>query len=78
MGGVESRGIEEWPWQAGLWQVQGKQAGFLCGATLIYDQWAITAAHCVTRERTNQVQCEEKRAGRCLGCTFLLRERDEL
>ena len=63
MGGKESRGIEEWPWQAGLWQVRGNQAGFLCGATLIYDQWAVTAAHCVTIEGTNEVVFLGKEGG---------------
>ena len=33
----------EWPWQLLLW-VGGTGR---CGATLLSEQWAVTAAHCV-------------------------------
>ncbi|KAK7102820.1 hypothetical protein V1264_020991 [Littorina saxatilis] len=54
-GGKESD-IEVWPWQAGLVQTNGKEGGLICGATLIYDRWAVTAGHCVTKEnRPNEL-----------------------
>ena len=37
----------DWPWLIALTQ-RGYRDPF-CGATLIADQWAITASHCVTK-----------------------------
>ncbi|KAK7102831.1 uncharacterized protein [Littorina saxatilis] len=51
--GGEESDIEVWPWQAGLVQTNGKEGGLICGATLIYDKWALTAGHCVTEESSS-------------------------
>nr|AVP12648.1 limulus clotting factor C-like [Littorina littorea] len=50
--GGEESDIEAWPWQAALMQTDGKEAALICGATLIYDRWAVTAGHCVTKENS--------------------------
>ncbi|KAK7503462.1 hypothetical protein BaRGS_00005383, partial [Batillaria attramentaria] len=47
MGGRRTR-ITEWPWQAGVFQVNGVHGQFLCGGVLISEQWVLTAAHCLT------------------------------
>ncbi|KAM9342495.1 chymotrypsin-like elastase family member 2A [Pholidichthys leucotaenia] len=36
-----------WPWQASLQYRSGSYYYHTCGATLISEQWAITAAHCI-------------------------------
>ncbi|XP_055630218.1 transmembrane protease serine 9-like [Toxorhynchites rutilus septentrionalis] len=37
----------EWPWHVAVYEFKERQKKYLCGATLISDQFALTAAHCV-------------------------------
>ena len=48
----------EWPWQVSL--RQWRTATFLhkCGAALLSENWAITAAHCVERSVLNHLHPE--------------------
>lgn len=45
VGGSNSN-VNEWPWQGGLFLLGGNGYSFLCGASLITNGWAVTAAHC--------------------------------
>jgi len=46
VGGDETE-VNEYPWQGALRGNYGNGKGTFCGAVLISDEWAITAAHCV-------------------------------
>lgn len=38
----------QWPWQADIL----RNGLHHCGGTLIYDQWVLTAAHCLTEDKS--------------------------
>lgn len=42
----------EWPWHGALYSADVKGLNYQCGATLVSKRSVITAAHCVTIERT--------------------------
>ncbi|GFS92246.1 enteropeptidase [Trichonephila clavipes] len=41
-----------WPWQCSLRRKGNNLYGHLCGAALVNDQWALTAAHCFRKTAT--------------------------
>jgi secreted trypsin-like serine protease len=54
VGGVDAR-AEDWPSIASLQSIQGSGLYHECGATMISDTWALTAAHCVETARVEAV-----------------------
>ena len=42
--GGQNADAGEWPWAAYIKDIYGE---FICGASLINEEWAITAAHCM-------------------------------
>lgn len=48
VGGAKS-GFGQWPWQISLRQYRTSTYLHKCGAALLNENWAITAAHCVER-----------------------------
>ncbi|XP_062549587.1 transmembrane protease serine 9-like isoform X2 [Armigeres subalbatus] len=37
----------EWPWHVAVYEMNGRQKRYICGGTLISDQFVMTAAHCL-------------------------------
>merc|ERR1712079_613428 len=53
VGGVETE-VNEWPWQAGM--VWSGSSSVFCGATVISDEWILTASHCVDGTNPAEIQ----------------------
>merc|ERR1712126_739144 len=53
VGGVETE-VNEWPWQAGM--VWSGSSSVFCGATVISDEWILTASHCVDGTAASDIQ----------------------
>ncbi|XP_054722085.1 serine proteinase stubble-like [Uloborus diversus] len=54
VGGRKSHYLR-WPWMISLRRYEGKAFKHKCGATLLNQLWAITAAHCVDGKMPNEV-----------------------
>ncbi|CAG9861494.1 unnamed protein product [Phyllotreta striolata] len=43
----------EWPWHVAIYHTKGIQLVYICGASLISEKFVLTAAHCVSKPRSN-------------------------
>ncbi|XP_066153841.1 limulus clotting factor C-like isoform X2 [Euwallacea fornicatus] len=50
----------QWPWHAALYINNEAELKYSCGSTLISEQHVVTAAHCVTKPRTNRIVSKDK------------------
>ncbi|XP_066251877.1 phenoloxidase-activating factor 1-like isoform X2 [Euwallacea similis] len=50
----------QWPWHAALYINNEAELKYSCGSTLISEQHVVTAAHCVTKPRTNRIVSKNK------------------
>lgn len=46
--------VGDWPWHLAIYSVNGDTHIYICGGTLVSQNFVITAAHCVTIVRTNE------------------------
>ncbi|GBL80670.1 Serine proteinase stubble [Araneus ventricosus] len=54
VGGIKSHYLR-WPWMISLRRLDGKSYKHKCGATLLNQYWAVTAAHCIDGKRPTDI-----------------------
>lgn len=46
--------LGQYPWHVALYHSQGIQLTYICGGSLISEDYVVTAAHCVTNPSTGK------------------------